>query len=146
MSATAACADAIRRANPRRILATGDEADAVRRVAALTGAAQLTAMEPHESGLYDMGVAWMSASPLSEDSLHRIARMRDLNCRCVYVIAPPACRSQLSTMGFRPVDDDAGDADDAACFVFDIATYKSRPEWFNSKSWAHPERWGKARW
>lgn len=31
-------------------------------------------------------------------------------------------------------------------YRYDIYDYKTTPDWLNSRHWAHPERWGKARW
>lgn len=33
-----------------------------------------------------------------------------------------------------------------ALYRFNIHDYKDTPDWLNAKHWAHPERWGKARW
>lgn len=31
-------------------------------------------------------------------------------------------------------------------YRFNIHDYKDVPDWLNARYWAHPERWGKARW
>ncbi len=47
----------------------------------------------------------------------------------------------LMTLGFRVLKQG-----DAWGMKYDIADYKSVPDWLNPRHWAHPERWNKARW
>ena len=144
-----ACVDVVKQSKPRTILAVGEDAELLSRFVAAVGLeAEAVSRDdykgrPAASKRYDVGVAWFSPASLSDEDLHCIARMRDLDCRRVYVVASSALHSQLLALGFRPCDD--GDADET-CYEFDIAEYKRRPEWLNSKYWAHPERWGKDRW
>lgn len=108
---------------------------------------------------YDLGIATFVFKP-DEDS-HKenmeknwscIARMRDLECKQLCVIMQSSHESpqksnliaEMTSMGLRYMGND--EAESELYFEFNIHDYKNVPDWFNSKYWAHPERWDKERW
>ena len=82
-----------------------------------------------------------------------LSRLRDLYARKVLVIVSPDLdkgpwrRQALIGLGFTPY----GEATDAegerlSLYQFDIATYKTTPDWLSPSNWANPELWDKYRW
>ncbi len=79
-----------------------------------------------------------------------LARIRDLHAERVLHIDRTAGWSLASSLalGFSQLsgDDNFIAEDGFSVFGFDIRTYKSIPNWLNSRYWANPELWGKHRW
>lgn len=50
--------------------------------------------------------------------------------------------AELVALGLQPVESHG----DLALYEFDIARYKTTPDWLNSDHWAHPELFDKFRW
>ncbi|MDR9433086.1 MAG: DUF6231 family protein [Spiribacter sp.] len=88
------------------------------------------------------------------DSAHAIqlvSRLRDVYARQVLVIAPstprqPLNRSVLIGLGFhrRPIEGPTTST--RHWYSFDLAHYKTTPDWLNARHWANPELWDKFRW
>lgn len=78
-----------------------------------------------------------------------IARLRDLGApRLILALSsktdwriPDLLALGLVVLGDLKVDDRR-----LRLFAFDIAAYKTTPDWLNSRYWAHPELWGKYWW
>jgi hypothetical protein len=76
-----------------------------------------------------------------DQDISPIARLRD-RCPLLAVIVPSAEDRHFKTfisLGFERRFHSAEQG--MSIFVHDIATYKSVPDWLNSKFWANPERW-----
>ncbi len=87
---------------------------------------------------YDCGIIWDALStPLKPQERHLIARLRDIDCQCLYIYTAVANASEMIALGFRHLTTEAG----LSLFSFNIANYKRTPSWLNSRYWANPERW-----
>ncbi len=78
---------------------------------------------------------------------HLLARLRDLHARRVVVRLAPGREwslQRLTGLGFTCLQ--TSGSGDAEYFGFDIATYKTTPDWLNSRNWANPELFDKYRW
>ena len=76
-----------------------------------------------------------------------LAGLRDLHARKVVLrLAPGKTWSTRDLIAFGFVRLLAADADGTCYFGFDIATYKSTPEWLSPRNWANPELFDKHRW
>ena len=105
---------------------------------------------PHPERRYATGIVWDFPFTLPNAGSERLlARLRDLDCEAVYV----RCLAQrdelkswskhLRSLGFVPLKKRD---DRVSLFYFDIHDYKRVPDWLNSRFWANPHRWNKARW
>lgn len=93
---------------------------------------------------FDAGVIWRALSvPPTDDEMHLLARLRDMDCKCLFVCAPAGCKQYLIELGFHRLASTCGEY---TLFIYDIAKYKRTPDWLNSRHWANPEHWNKARW
>ena len=82
-----------------------------------------------------------------------IARLRDLHSQRLYALVPLGKawlnhsshweQNDLIGIGLDLVNVYADRGRPVGLFKFDLRTYKTTPEWFNSKYWAHPELWDK---
>ncbi|MGD8710180.1 MAG: DUF6231 family protein, partial [Ectothiorhodospiraceae bacterium] len=80
-----------------------------------------------------------------------LSRLRDVRARRVLVVARRDCSSAWSRRsmvgyGFTPFGTAEADGAPAKLYQFDIATYKTTPDWLNARNWANPELWDKYRW
>lgn len=80
-----------------------------------------------------------------------LAYLRDFGARAVLVL------EQLDTpmlggtaeyiaLGFKRAHGSESLNTSYRLYEFDIHDYKPVPSWLNSRNWANPEQWGKARW
>ncbi|WP_324779056.1 DUF6231 family protein [Thiobacillus sedimenti] len=70
-----------------------------------------------------------------------LSRVRLYTAPHVLVVARPGCaldEAAFRALGFTLA---ATDAAGVRVHEYDIETYKSVPDWLNSRFWAHPERW-----
>lgn len=93
-----------------------------------------------------LGVVWDSPRRLPDaDYDHLLAALRDLDCEAVYVRwnAGSDGVDYLRSLGFLPLKryDDG-----VSLHYFDAYDYKLLPDWLNSRFWANPGMWNKARW
>jgi len=125
---------------------------------ALSPACQVTRLEGDipaqlpELGRFDLGVV---ANTL--EYMHRktagilVARLRDIHTRRFVVLAPIG-RVWEGQESYWETTDFLGygmtlmahyqvDGKPLHLYHYAIESYKTTPEWFNSKYWAHPERW-----
>ncbi|MBA1147173.1 hypothetical protein H0Z60_08870 [Ectothiorhodospiraceae bacterium WFHF3C12] len=149
----------VSQAGPRRLLAVGSLArDLV--APGIADATELTTIPAAgaekalaEKGHQDMAVI---AGELNELTPHGAAQMlsqlRDLYAAWVIVVtdrdAPPAglTRKDLVGLGFSLLGDAMHGDNPVHVYEFDMATYKTTPDWLNSRYWANPELWDKYRW
>jgi hypothetical protein len=71
-----------------------------------------------------------------------IARLRLYIAPRLLLVAAPGCA--LDADAFRALGFSLSLADAAAnvhVYDYDLATYKTVPDWLNARFWAHPERW-----
>ncbi len=93
-----------------------------------------------------LGLVWDAPKRFPDaDYDHLLARLRDLDCEAVYVRwnAETDGAGHLRPLGFLPLK---RYADGASLHYFDVHDYKLLPDWLNSRFWANPEMWNKARW
>ena len=82
-----------------------------------------------------------------------LARLRDVHAKQLYVLAPIGKAwlnhasfweyNDLISLGMERVNVYAKNGLPYALLKFDLRTYKTIPEWLNSKYWARPELWDK---
>ena len=91
-------------------------------------------------------VAGLQALPRGDGEV-LLSRLRDLYARRVLVtvvLDGEWQRNDMTAFGFTQlarIDEHLG-----TLFGFDIATYKTTPDWLNPRYWANPEMWDKAWW
>ncbi|MFO7858575.1 MAG: DUF6231 family protein [Ectothiorhodospiraceae bacterium] len=91
-------------------------------------------------------VAGLQSVPRADGEI-LLSRLRDLYARRVLatvVLGGDWQRNDLTAFGFTQlarIDERLG-----TLFGFDIATYKTTPDWLNPRYWANPEMWDKYRW
>lgn len=93
-----------------------------------------------------LGVVWDAPARLPDAGYdHLLAALRDLDCEAVYVRwdAGPGGVEYLRSLGFLPLK---RYSDGVSLHYFDVYDYKLLPDWLNSRFWANPEMWDKARW
>ena len=111
-----------------------------------TAAAEEWLRRPRPQRRKRLGVVWNSPRRLPDaDYDHLLARLRDLDCEAVYVRwdAETDGAQHLRPLGFLPLK---RYADGVSLHYFDVYDYKLLPDWLNSRFWANPEMWDKARW
>lgn len=87
------------------------------------------------------------------DASMLLASLRDVHAKQMYVLAPIGKAwlnhtsfwefSDLISFGMERVEVYAKNGLPLALLKFDLRTYKTTPEWLNSKYWARPELWDK---
>ncbi len=85
-----------------------------------------------------------------------IARLRDLFSGILLVAVPIGQEwhdlrsnwdaSELLALGLHLVKSYTYESKPLHLYQFDIQNYKLTPDWLNSRNWANPEMWDKARW
>lgn len=73
---------------------------------------------------------------------HLISRARLYVAPRLLIAAPPGCA--LDADAFRALGFMLSATDTAAnvsVYYYDLATYKTVPDWLNPRFWAHPEHW-----
>lgn len=118
--------------------------------------AQHFAEPPAVLGRFDLVVVADLLERLPKDrGAQLLARLRDLHGGRFLLLIPAAAHAQhasrwdsneLLALGLLRV----GNYDDADggrhLYRFDLADYKTTPDWLNARFWAHPERWDKDYW
>ncbi|MCO6440372.1 MAG: hypothetical protein J5I81_04650 [Nitrococcus mobilis] len=144
---------------PNSVLVVGDSLAPL--VETLTGAGEtLTRLSSTEAAqrlsalsIHDLALVQADATLTAPESGVLLARLRDVYARKVLVIVAlgladgPWSRRSLIRLGFTPYGAAVG-AEDARLLLyqFDIATYKTTPDWLSPNNWANPELWDKHRW
>jgi hypothetical protein len=103
-------------------------------------------------GLFDLGIVANTLEHLDRKSAGiLLARLRDLNTRRFVVLAPVGKgwenqrthweRNDFIGYGMTLMAHYRLDNKSLHLYHYAIESYKTIPEWFNSKHWAHPELW-----
>lgn len=88
-------------------------------------------------------VALIDGEPFSDEMLTPIiARVRDVNARALLLWLPAARQLSASALGLTLLRA----YDDGKLYGYEIATYKTPPDWLNANYWANPQMWDKKRW
>lgn len=144
---------------PRRLLTVGSLAAALAdsapdeavRIASLpaAGADSQLASQGHQ----DMAIIAGELDALDERASARLlSQLRDLYAAWVIVVTdrdsppPGLTRRDMVGLGFSLLGDALHDDTPVHVYEFDMATYKTTPDWLNSRYWANPELWDKYRW
>ncbi len=108
---------------------------------------QLQALAPHDLGIVANTLEHLERRPAG----HLLATMRDLKTRRFVALVPIGNLWQGHTSYWEPADflgygmtlmaRYRVDTRPLHLYHYTIETYKATPDWFNSKHWAHPERW-----
>ncbi len=86
---------------------------------------------------------------------HLLARLRDLHGGRFSLLlagdpathtAGPWSANDMLAFGMTLVGHYPSGSGAYRLYNYDIADYKTVPDWFNSRFWAHPERWDKDYW
>lgn len=94
---------------------------------------------------YDLGVILFGE--YTQECWSVLSRSRDVLTRCLIVIVPNAYdrpASDIVALGMTKID--LADIIGYSIYEYDVATYKSTPDWLSSNSWANPGQWEKERW
>ncbi len=144
---------------PSSVLLIGDSLAPV--VEALTGAeGTITRLASAEAtqrlaalGIYDLALVQADADLAELEIEALLARLRDVYARKVLAIVAadladgPWSRRSLTRLGFTPYGTAVGaEGERLLLYQFDIAIYKTTPDWLSPNSWANPELWDKYRW
>jgi hypothetical protein len=107
--------------------------------------------------IFDFGiVANVIEHTDKNDAIQLLARLRDLYTKKLLVVAPMGKQwenhqslwqeTDLLSLGFI-LKTKLQVAEKPVCvYAFDISTYKTTPDWLNSRYWANPELWDKYWW
>ena len=127
----------------------------------LSGALPDCAVEAHapealsrETRRFDLTLVIGALETLERHTaLGLVARLRDLNSRHLVVVVDTESvggarwrEADWLAMGMRRLAGDDARPARYGIYGFSMADYKTTPDWLNSRFWAHPERYGKARW
>jgi hypothetical protein len=103
-------------------------------------------------GRFDLGIVANTLEHLDHKTAGRVlARLRDLHT-CRFVALVPIGTTWQDQCSHWEISDLLGygmtlmarywiEGKPLHLYHYAIATYKATPDWFNSKHWAHPERW-----
>lgn len=108
-------------------------------------------------GRFDAGIVFDTLEYLDKQCGGRlIARLRDLHTSRFCVLAAVGdnredLRSRWTgadflSYGMKLVNRYQTDDGMLHLYKYDIASYKSTPDWLNARNWANPELWNKYRW
>ncbi|MDA8127669.1 MAG: DUF6231 family protein [Betaproteobacteria bacterium] len=73
---------------------------------------------------------------------HLVSQTRLYVAPHMLIVAAPGCaldESAFRALGFALCATDS--AENVRIYEYDLTTYKTVPDWLNSRFWAHPERW-----
>lgn len=149
----------VARAQPQRVLAVGPLAQALlspelppgTELTTLPSAGAETMVA--DRGHQDMAVVAGDLQALGATGAARLlAQLRDLYAGWVIVVTeqatppPGLSRRELVGLGFSLLGEATYHGQSVWVYEFDMATYKTTPDWLNSRYWANPELWDKYRW
>ena len=108
-------------------------------------------------GIFDFGIAANTIEFLEKHvAIHVLARLRDLHTKKLLIVAPIGeqwknhCsyweETDLVALGFIVKAKIMVEQKPVHIYTFDIASYKTTPDWLNNKYWANPELWDKYWW
>lgn len=109
-----------------------------------------------ELGRYDLAVIVDLEATARPTLAHLIARLRDINARRLLLLAEVGTvageyakgwsRADLVGLGLEWLSACRYDGRTVDLYHFDIDTYKTTPDWLNSRYWANPDLFDKYRW
>lgn len=102
-----------------------------------------------ELGLQEIAVASIESGTEPATAEPVLAALRDIYARKILLLVAEDSawrNADIVGLGFTRLGSFPGSAGRIHVYGFDIATYKTTPEWLNPRYWAHPELWGKYRW
>lgn len=105
-----------------------------------------------QAGSFDLAFVYGVLEYLPKrEAMTLLARIRDMHARRLYALVPIGKawlghaslweQNDLIALGMEQVNAYAESGGPLHLYRFDIHTYKTTPEWFNSRYWAHPELW-----
>lgn len=108
-------------------------------------------------GRFDAGIVVDSLEFLDKPRAGQlIARLRDLHTSRFCALVPIGdgwegrvshwTSADLLSYGMKLVNHYQADGGSLHLYKYDIASYKSTPDWLNPRNWANPELWNKYRW
>ena len=149
---------ALQQLRPRSLLAVGADAGAILAPFARETDCRYLALpmagldQLANQGRFDLALVSAGAEAASAASLrHLLAALRDRYAHQLFVAVAMDARAEPAhtdfiALGMRHVGDYRDDATTHALYAYNIADYKSTPDWLNSQHWAHPELFDKFRW
>lgn len=95
----------------------------------------------NDSSIYD--IALIDGENFQDNALEPlIARLRDVSARALLLWLPAKRELNASALGLTPLHANG----DGVLYGYEIATYKTPPDWLNANYWANPQMWDKKRW
>jgi len=154
---------------PESILSIGPAtrdllADYLEQRAFLVRPCRIVTLEPADAlanlgklGRFDLGIVADTLEQMDKiEGRHLIARLRDVHTARFCVVVTIDARetggksqwtaSDFLGLGMTLVNAYDHDSVPRHMYKYDIATYKSTPDWLNPSDWANPELWDKYRW
>ncbi len=115
----------------------------------------LELLDKHD--IFEFGIVANSIEYLDKASAeHLLARLRDIYTKKLVVVVPIDMRWEDHTSHWEETDMLAlgfilkaklnVDEKPVHVYAFDIASYKTTPDWLNNKYWANPQLWDKHWW
>jgi len=106
------------------------------------------------SEIFDLAMVAGALETLPQRTARQmLAKLRDLNTKRFIVLMRTGARDQhawrqtdMIAYGLKRCGRYQEDDEVFLLYRFNIYDYKDTPDWLNARYWAHPERWGKARW
>lgn len=99
-----------------------------------------------EQHRYDLGIVLLG--PDNQPGIWpALARLRDVLTRYFIVIAPNTpgrLNEEVLSLGMKLIDDE--EQTDFVVYEYDVASYKTTPDWLSAEGWANPNQWEKERW
>jgi len=95
---------------------------------------------------YDLGIVVLDKN-ISTQNGSMLSRLRDVLTRRLIVVAPDmhdAPASNFLALGMIKID--LEHCPDYTIFEYDVAIYKSTPDWLSADGWANPDQWERERW
>jgi len=140
---------------PSRVLLVGSEAAALVHALRIPSEVRLEPLgaTPPADTPYDLALVAGELRSAPAERLGVLARLRDLYARRTLLLTGlEAAQSDtlehasVMALGFVHVDRYDYEGRSLRLYEFDIGTYKTTPDWLNSRDWANPRLWDKYRW
>lgn len=95
----------------------------------------------HDASIYD--AALIDGERFDDAVLEPlIARLRDVCARALLLWLPADRKLNARALGLTQLHDYG----EGVLYGYEIATYKTPPDWLNPGYWANPQMWDKKRW